>query len=147
MPNSANHHYDGTIDKTQQQGRNPHSERLKYRQWKSAVAAYLACIHFVNSQIGLLSRSAARDVSSAGAIRGFVSRLRRWNAPSRRLDRLRRSIIFPESRNLQRFELSQPSHLPPIPEAPEEVNTLTMDQIEVKSYVNGLVKSFEREAA
>ncbi len=31
--------------------------------------------------------------------------------------------------------------------APEEVETLTMDQIEVKSYVGGLVKSFERRAA
>ena len=124
-----------------------HSTVVKHRQWKSAVAAYLACIHFVNSQIGLLSRSAARDVSSAGAVRGFVSRLRRWNAPSRRLDRLRRSIIFPESRNLQRFELSQPSHLPPIRDVLEEVEKLTMDQIEVKSFVGGLAKSLERRAA
>jgi hypothetical protein len=32
-------------------------------------------------------------------------------------------------------------------EEPERVETLTMDQIEVKSYVGGLVKSFERKAA
>ena len=38
-------------------------------------------------------------------------------------------------------------HLPPIRDVPEEVETLTMDQIEVKSYVGGLVKSFERKAA
>ena len=38
-------------------------------------------------------------------------------------------------------------HLPPIREVPEEVETLTMDQIEVKSYVGGLVQSFERRAA
>jgi putative transposase len=38
-------------------------------------------------------------------------------------------------------------HLPPIRDVPEEVATLTMDQIEVKSYVGGLVKSFERKAA
>lgn len=38
-------------------------------------------------------------------------------------------------------------HLLPIREVPEEVETLTMDQIEVKSYVCGLVKSFERRAA
>ena len=37
--------------------------------------------------------------------------------------------------------------LPPVREAPEEVDTLTMDQIEVKSYVGGLVRSFERKAA
>jgi len=30
---------------------------------------------------------------------------------------------------------------------PEEAGTLTMDQIEVKSYVGGLVRSFERKAA
>ena len=38
-------------------------------------------------------------------------------------------------------------HLPPIRDLPEEVETLTLDQIEVKSYVGGLVKSFERKAA
>jgi len=31
--------------------------------------------------------------------------------------------------------------------APDEVETLMMDQIEVKSYVGGLVKSFWRKAA
>ncbi len=38
-------------------------------------------------------------------------------------------------------------HLPPIRDVPEEVEKLTMDQIEVKEYVGGLVKSFERRAA
>ena len=38
-------------------------------------------------------------------------------------------------------------YLPPIREVPEEVVKLTMDQVEVKSYVGGLVKSFERRAA
>ena len=38
-------------------------------------------------------------------------------------------------------------HLPPVREEPEEVEALTMDQIEVKSYVGGLVRSFERKAA
>ena len=38
-------------------------------------------------------------------------------------------------------------HLPPIRDVPEVVETLTMDQIEVKSYVGGLVKSLERKAA
>lgn len=38
-------------------------------------------------------------------------------------------------------------HLPPIREVPEEVATLKMDQIEAKSYVGGLVMSFERKAA
>ena len=38
-------------------------------------------------------------------------------------------------------------HLPPIREEPEEVETLKLDQIEIKSYVGGLVKSFERTAA
>jgi putative transposase len=39
-------------------------------------------------------------------------------------------------------------HLPPLrEEEPVEVNTLSMNQIEVKSYVGGLVKSFERKAA
>ena len=38
-------------------------------------------------------------------------------------------------------------HLPPIRNVPEEVATLSMEQIEIKSYVGGLVKSFERKAA
>jgi len=38
-------------------------------------------------------------------------------------------------------------HLPPVRDVPEDVTTLKMDQIEVKSYVGGLVKSFERKAA
>ena len=37
--------------------------------------------------------------------------------------------------------------LPPIRDVPKEVETLTMEQIEVKSYVGGLVRSFERKAA
>ena len=38
-------------------------------------------------------------------------------------------------------------HLPPIRDVPEEVEMLKLDQIEMKSYVGGLVKSFERKAA
>jgi putative transposase len=38
-------------------------------------------------------------------------------------------------------------YLPPIREVPDQIETLTMDQIEVKSYVGGLVRSFERKAA
>ncbi len=38
-------------------------------------------------------------------------------------------------------------HLPPIRDVPDEVKTLTMDQIEVKSHIGGLVQSFERTAA
>ena len=38
-------------------------------------------------------------------------------------------------------------HLPPIREAPEEVISLTRDKIAVRSYVGGLVQSFERKAA
>jgi len=36
--------------------------------------------------------------------------------------------------------------LPPIREEPDEVGTLKLDQIEVKSLVSGLIKSFERKA-
>lgn len=40
------------------------------------------------------------------------------------------------------------AYLPPIRDCePEEVTTLTMGQIEIKKYVGGLVKSFERKAA
>lgn len=38
-------------------------------------------------------------------------------------------------------------HLPPIRNLPQEVETLTLDQVEVKAFVGGLVKSFERKAA
>ena len=38
-------------------------------------------------------------------------------------------------------------HLPPIGKPPDEVVSLTRDRIEVRSYVGGLVQSFERKAA
>ena len=38
-------------------------------------------------------------------------------------------------------------HLPPIRDVPEVVDVLRLDEIEIKSYVGGLVKSFERKAA
>lgn len=38
-------------------------------------------------------------------------------------------------------------HLPPVRAVPEEMETLKLDQIEVKSHVGGLVKSFHRKAA
>jgi putative transposase len=41
----------------------------------------------------------------------------------------------------------QRDHLPPIRDVPEKAGTLKIDQIEVESYVGGLVRSFERNAA
>jgi len=38
-------------------------------------------------------------------------------------------------------------HLPPVREEPDEVDKLSIDQVEVKSFVGGLVKAFERKAA
>lgn len=38
-------------------------------------------------------------------------------------------------------------HLPPVRDNPDEVATVKLDQIVVKSYVGGLVKSFEQKAA
>ena len=38
-------------------------------------------------------------------------------------------------------------NLPPLRKTPETVETLTLDQVDVKSYVSGLVKLFERKAA
>ena len=39
------------------------------------------------------------------------------------------------------------SHLPPVHAVPDEVPKLDRDQIMIRSYVGGLVKSFERSAA
>ena len=38
-------------------------------------------------------------------------------------------------------------HWPPVREEPDEVASLKLDQVEVKSHVGGLVKSFARKAA
>jgi hypothetical protein len=38
-------------------------------------------------------------------------------------------------------------HLPPVRNEPEEVASLKLDQVEVKSHVGGLVRSFHRKAA
>ena len=54
----------------------------------------------------------------------------------------RRHGDFKQARNSM-----EPVYLPPIREVPDEVETLKLDQVEVKSYVGGLVKSFERKAA
>jgi len=48
--------------------------------------------------------------------------------------------------NHQRSHMER-DRLPPIREVPEEIGTLTPDQIEMKSYVGGLVTSFERKSA
>ncbi len=53
---------------------------------------------------------------------------------------------FVEYCNTRRSHMER-DHLPPVREKPDEVATLKMDQIVVKSYVGGLVKSFERRAA
>ena len=38
-------------------------------------------------------------------------------------------------------------HLPPLRDVPDDVETLKLDQIEIKSYVGGLVTAFDRGAA
>ena len=38
-------------------------------------------------------------------------------------------------------------HLPPIRKEPDEVETLQLEQVELRSHVGGLVKSFVRKAA
>lgn len=38
-------------------------------------------------------------------------------------------------------------HLPPVREEPDEVETIQLDEIQVKSFVGGLVKAFERKVA
>ena len=38
-------------------------------------------------------------------------------------------------------------HLPPTGVIPDEIDTLPMDQVVIKSHVGGLVKSFERKVA
>ena len=54
---------------------------------------------------------------------------------------------FTEYYNSKRSHMER-GHLPPVSDnEPKEVATLTMDQIEIKQYVGGLVKSFERKAA
>ena len=42
---------------------------------------------------------------------------------------------------------SEREHLPPIRTEPEDRETIAIDQIEIKSHVGGLVKSFHRKAA
>ncbi len=53
---------------------------------------------------------------------------------------------FTEYYNVHRSHTER-EHLPPLAEAPEEVPTVDLDEVVVKSYVGGLVRSFERKAA
>uniref|UniRef100_UPI0030D85B12 integrase core domain-containing protein n=1 Tax=uncultured Rubinisphaera sp. TaxID=1678686 RepID=UPI0030D85B12 len=48
--------------------------------------------------------------------------------------------------NIKRSHMEQ-DHLPPIREEPDEVTTISIDQIEVRQYVGGLIKSFDRKMA
>ncbi|MDA0283022.1 MAG: integrase core domain-containing protein, partial [Planctomycetota bacterium] len=53
---------------------------------------------------------------------------------------------FTEYYNTARSSMVR-GHLPPVSEQPEEVGTLAFDEIEIRSYVGGLVKGFGRRAA
>jgi len=53
---------------------------------------------------------------------------------------------FTDYYNHHRSHMSR-DHLPPVREKPHEVEKLSVEQVEVKSYVGGLVKAFERKAA
>jgi len=53
---------------------------------------------------------------------------------------------FTDYYNTRRSHMER-GHLPPVWEVPQEVDTLRLDQVEVKQHVGGLVKSFERKAA
>lgn len=53
---------------------------------------------------------------------------------------------FVDYYNTRRSHMER-DNLPPVREEPDEVDALKFDEIEVKSYVGGLVKSFERKAA
>ncbi|HBN79499.1 MAG TPA: hypothetical protein DD473_27495, partial [Planctomycetaceae bacterium] len=52
----------------------------------------------------------------------------------------------PQYYNTKRSHMER-DHLPPIREEPDEVTTISIDQIEVRKYVGGLIKSFERKVA
>lgn len=62
----------------------------------------------------------------------------------RHLDHL--LIEFVDYYNQHRSHMER-DHLPPVKDEPDEVETFVSDEIQVKSFVGGLVKSFERKAA
>lgn len=62
----------------------------------------------------------------------------------RHLDHLVRDFLVYYNRH--RAHSSRDS-LPPIRNVPEVVDTISLDEVEVKSYVGGIVKSFGRKAA
>ncbi len=62
----------------------------------------------------------------------------------RHLDYLTDSFV--EYYNHHRSHMER-DHLPPIRELPDNVETIALDELEVRSYVGGLVKSFDRKAA
>ena len=63
---------------------------------------------------------------------------------TRQLRYYERSVVWLYNHDRSHMERD---HLPPIREAPDEIETLALDLIEVRSYVGGLVKSFARKAA
>lgn len=62
----------------------------------------------------------------------------------RHLDHLVREFV--DYYNHHRSHMER-DHLPPVREEPDEVETILLDEIRVKSFVGGLVKAFERKVA
>ncbi len=62
------------------------------------------------------------------------------------LSRTYLTVEFTSYYNTKRSHMER-DHLPPIREEPDEVATISIDQIEVRKYVGGLIKSFERKVA
>ena len=50
-----------------------HSTVIEHRQWKAAVAAYLACVSFVDAQVGRLLDALGRGPNAANTIVVFMS--------------------------------------------------------------------------
>lgn len=62
----------------------------------------------------------------------------------RHLDHLISEFVIYYSTRRSHMELN---NLPPIHDPPEEIDTLEIDEVAVKSYVGGLVRPFERKVA
>ena len=91
-----------------------------------------------------LFKTAAQESLSSVRTTSRRSRVRLCLALLGHLDYLNSEFVT--YYNTKRAHMER-EHLRPIRYIPEKVDTLTMDQIVVKSYVGGLVKSLERKVA
>lgn len=132
-------------------------EQTKAREERPAIVMHDRDTKFSSEFVDTLERHGVRPNALPKASPNLNGRCERF-VQTIKLECLAKFIVFGQRHmdhlvaeftdyyNARRSH-SERDNLPPTGEVPEEVESLKLEQVAVKSYVGGLVKSFERKAA